>query len=107
MACFQPHLYSRTIAFAQQFAAALSLADAVVLLDIFGAREEPVEGVDSRIIIDHMEREAAATTVYEPNFSYAPSTIAGITQAGDLVLTMGAGTVTLLGDDILATLGEG
>ena len=107
VACFQPHLYSRTIAFAQQFAAALSLADSVVLLDIFGAREEPVEGVDSRIIIDQMDPEVSARTVYEPNFSHAPSTIAGITQAGDLVLTMGAGTVTLLGDDILATLGEG
>ena len=100
--CFQPHLYSRTQAFAPEFAEALSLADAAVVLDIFGAREAPVEGVDSRIITEHISE--GTTTVYEPDFSRAPATVAELTQPGDVVITMGAGTVTMLADPILAAL---
>ncbi|RSZ62732.1 UDP-N-acetylmuramate--L-alanine ligase [Corynebacterium hylobatis] len=100
---FQPHLYSRTIEFAAEFATALSLADAAVVLDIFGAREKPVEGVSSRIIIDSMTAEQV---VYEPDFSQAPETVRRLVEEGDLVLTMGAGNVTLLAGEILATLGE-
>ena len=103
--CFQPHLYSRTQAFAAEFSAALSLADAVVVLDIFGAREAPVEGVDSRLITDAIAESVEVR--YEPNFSRAPRTVAELTRAGDLVITMGAGTVTMLGEDILSILAEG
>ena len=94
---------SRTFEFATEFAAALSLADAAVILDIFGAREKPVEGVSSRIIIDSMTAEQVA---YEPDFSHAPETVSRLVGEGDLVLTMGAGDVTLLAGEILATLGE-
>lgn len=100
--CFQPHLYSRTQAFAEEFAEALSLADAAVVLDIFGARETPVEGVDSRIITQHISQNT--TTVYEPDFSRAPATVAEMTHPGDVVITMGAGTVTMLADPILEAL---
>lgn len=99
---FQPHLYSRTIEFAEEFAAALSLADAAVVLDIFGAREQPVEGVTSRIITDAMTCQVA----YEPDFSAAPATVAGLVRPGDVVLTMGAGSVTMLADEILTELGK-
>ena len=53
-AVFQPHLYSRTRDFAQEFADSLSLLDDVILLDIYPAREEPIEGVSSQIIFDKM-----------------------------------------------------
>ncbi len=98
--CFQPHLYSRTQEFSSEFAEALSLADACVLLDIFGARETPIEGVTSRIISDDM----TIPVRLEPDFSAAPTTVASMVQPGDLVLTMGAGSVTLLADEILSTL---
>lgn len=98
--CFQPHLYSRTQEFSSEFAEALSLADACVLLDIFGARETPIEGVTSRIISDEM----TIPVRLEPDFSAAPTTVASMVQPGDLVLTMGAGSVTLLADEILSTL---
>mgnify|MGYP002712080106 FL=1 len=98
--CFQPHLYSRTQEFSSEFAEALSLADACVLLDIFGAREAPVEGVTSRIISDEM----TIPVRLEPDFSTAPATVASVTQPGDIVLTMGAGSVTLLADEILTAL---
>lgn len=100
---FQPHLYSRTIEFSAEFAAELSRADAVVVLDIFGAREQPVEGVSSRIITDAV---TAPDVYYEPDFSAAPKLVAGLAEPGDLVLTMGAGTVTLLAAEILEELGE-
>lgn len=102
--CFQPHLYSRTQEFAAQFADALSLADACVVLDIFGAREAPVEGVSSRLITERMRPDTEVRL--EPDFSAAPATVASLTQAGDLVFTMGAGSVTLLGDEILAALSD-
>ncbi|AQQ15632.1 UDP-N-acetylmuramate--L-alanine ligase [Corynebacterium glaucum] len=104
--CFQPHLYSRTQEFAAEFADALSLADAVVVLDIFGAREAPVEGVDSRIITDRISDDSGTTVSYEPDFSVAPRTVAALTKPGDIVFTMGAGNVTLLADEILYALQE-
>lgn len=100
IAVFQPHLYSRTMAFATEFAEALSLADAAVVLDIYGAREDPVEGVDSRIITDRM----TVPVIYEPRFSDVPERVAGLVRPGDIVLTVGAGTVTMLADEILHRL---
>lgn len=100
IAVFQPHLYSRTLAFAGEFAEALSLADAAVVLDIYGAREDPVEGVDSRIITDRM----TVPVIYEPRFSDVPERVAGLVRSGDIVLTVGAGTVTMLADEILHRL---
>ncbi|WKD57367.1 UDP-N-acetylmuramate--L-alanine ligase [Corynebacterium capitovis DSM 44611] len=102
--CFQPHLYSRTQTFASEFARALSLADAAVVLDIYGARETPVEGVDARIITDRFDPASSTTVRFEPDFSAAPGTVVAVTKPGDLVLTMGAGTVTMLADEILAAL---
>ena len=105
VAVFQPHLYSRTMNFASEFAEALSLADQVVLLDIFGAREEPVEGVDSRIIGDKID--ASTEWVFEPDFSAVAGVVANLAQPGDMVLTIGAGTVTMLADEILLQLDHG
>lgn len=101
IAVFQPHLYSRTITFAEEFAEALSLADTAVVLDIYGAREDPVEGVTPRIITDRM----TVPVVYEERFSDVPERVAEIARPGDVVLTVGAGTVTMLADEILRRLG--
>lgn len=102
IACFQPHLYSRTKEFYQEFAQALSLADACVVLDIFGARETPVEGLTSRIITNAMEE--SVTVRYEPDMAAAPATVASLAGPHDLVLTMGAGSVTVLAPEILQHL---
>ena len=73
-----------------------------MLLDIFAARETPVEGVNSRIIAEKM----TVPVHLEPDFSAAPATVASLVKPGDLVLTMGAGSVTMLADEILAALQE-
>ncbi|MDO4911116.1 MAG: UDP-N-acetylmuramate--L-alanine ligase [Corynebacterium sp.] len=96
---FQPHLYSRTMEFAAEFATALALADQVVVLDIYGAREKPVEGVDGRIISDKIPG-----AVFEPNFSQVPARMRDIARPDDLIITMGAGSVTMLSEEILREL---
>ncbi|QNH95857.1 UDP-N-acetylmuramate--L-alanine ligase [Corynebacterium anserum] len=102
IAVFQPHLYSRTMNFAQEFGEALSLADDVILMEIFGAREQPVEGVDSRIIGEHI----AGSWSYQPVFNAVPADVVMRAKPGDVVMTIGAGTVTMLADEILRALAE-
>ncbi|MDO5031391.1 UDP-N-acetylmuramate--L-alanine ligase [Corynebacterium sp.] len=99
IACFQPHLYSRTMEFDKEFAEALSLADAAVVLDIYGAREKTVEGITSRIITDKMPEDMKV--IFEPNFSEGAQDVISLVQPGDVVLTIGAGSVTMLAAEIL------
>jgi UDP-N-acetylmuramate--alanine ligase len=100
---FQPHLYSRTRLFAGEFAEALALADEVVVLDVFGAREQPEPGVSGALIADAvpLPREQVH---YEPSFDKVPGLVADLVGDGDLVLTMGAGDVTMLGPELVAEL---
>lgn len=97
---FQPHLYSRTKAFAADFGQALALADEVIVLDVFGAREEPEPGVTGALVADGV-RLPAGQVHFEPSFDRVPSLVAGLARPGDLVITMGAGNVTMLGQEIL------
>lgn len=94
---FQPHLYSRTAAFAEEFAAALDLADEVVVLDVYGAREEPLPGVSGALVAQSVTKPVH----YQPDLSLAPRQVAALAGAGDIVITMGAGDVTMLGKQIL------
>lgn len=96
---FQPHLYSRTQNFAAEFARALDLADDVIVTGVYGAREEPVEGVDGHIIADRMVRGDFIEDMHE-----AAAAISSRAEPGDLIMTMGAGSVTALTSEILAAL---
>ncbi|WP_245379875.1 UDP-N-acetylmuramate--L-alanine ligase [Kibdelosporangium banguiense] len=100
---FQPHLYSRTRMFAKEFAEALALADEVVVLDVFGAREAPEPGVSGALIADAVPLEKEHVH-YEPAFDKVPDLVASLVNDGDLVLTMGAGDVTSLGPELIAAL---
>jgi UDP-N-acetylmuramate--alanine ligase len=100
---FQPHLFSRTRELGVEMGGALALADASVVLDIYPAREDPVPGVTSAIVIDSA-RAAGADVTAEHDKAAVPDVVAGMAKAGDLVLTMGAGDVTDLGPLILARL---
>lgn len=101
---FQPHLFSRTKELGREMGGALALADASLVLDIYPAREDPLPGVTSAIIID-AARAAGADTTAVHDRAAVPGQVAGMTRPGDLVLTMGAGDVTDLGPAILARLG--
>jgi UDP-N-acetylmuramate--alanine ligase len=100
---FQPHLYSRTAVFAAEFGAALGLADEVVVLDVYGAREDPQPGVTGALIADRVTLPAEHTH-YEPSFEAAAPLVASLVRTGDLVLTMGAGDVTMLGPEVLVEI---
>jgi UDP-N-acetylmuramate--alanine ligase len=99
---FQPHLYSRTRIFAAEFARALRLADEVVVTDVYGAREDPEPGVTGALITDRIPAEAGV--VFVPDRIAAARSIADRARTGDLVLTVGAGDVTELGEAILEML---
>jgi UDP-N-acetylmuramate--alanine ligase len=100
---FQPHLYSRTAAFAADFGTALALADEVVVLDVFGAREDPVPGVSGALVAGAVPLPAGQVR-FEPDRSAVAAALAQRAAAGDLVITMGAGDVTKLGPDVLDLL---
>ncbi len=100
---FQPHLYSRTRDFAAEFGASLSLADEVIVLDVYGAREEPIPEVTGKLVADAVDLPADRVH-YEPGFDRIPDLVADLVGDGDLVLTMGAGDVTSLGREIIAAL---
>ncbi|MGX7760134.1 UDP-N-acetylmuramate--L-alanine ligase [Streptomyces angustmyceticus] len=102
---FQPHLFSRTQELGTEMGQALALADASVVLDIYPAREDPIPGITSTLIID-AARAAGADVTPESDQAAVPDVIAGMTKPGDLVLTMGAGDVTDLGPAILSRLGS-
>jgi UDP-N-acetylmuramate--alanine ligase len=97
---FQPHLYSRTKAFAKDFAQALDQADEVFVLDVYAAREQPMAGVSGAIIAEHV----TVPVTYIPDFSAVPERVAEAVRPGDVVVTMGAGDVTMLGPEILTAL---
>ncbi|MEY9872743.1 UDP-N-acetylmuramate--alanine ligase [Streptacidiphilus sp. MAP12-33] len=100
---FQPHLFSRTRELGLEMGEALSLADQVVVLDIYPAREDPIPGITSEIVIE-AARAKGADVQGAHSLAAVPDLVAGMAKAGDLVLTMGAGDVTFLGPEILSRL---
>ena len=97
---FQPHLYTRTQTFAREFGLALSLADEVFVLDVYAAREQPIAGVSGASVAEHV----GVSKRYVPDFSAVAELVAASARPGDVVVTMGAGDVTLLGQEILAAV---
>jgi UDP-N-acetylmuramate--alanine ligase len=97
---FQPHLYSRTKAFAAEFGHALDAADLVFVLDVYGAREKPLAGVSGASVAEHV----SVPVQYLPDFSAVAEKVAAAAGGGDVIVTMGAGDVTLLGPEIVTAL---
>ena len=105
IAVFQPHRYSRTSAFATAFGDSFEHADRVVLTDVYGAGEEPVPGVTGKLISDAVCSALPGRPVaYLPHRDELVSYLDAALRPGDAVLTMGAGDVTSLGDELLARL---
>lgn len=96
---FQPHRYSRTQAFLDQFAVTLDLADLAILLEIYPASEKPIAGVSASQIVERMNNGK-----YIPNFLEASEAIIAIAKPGDVILTLGAGDVNSLAPIIVQGL---
>jgi len=103
---FQPHRYSRTLAFAEEFGRALALADVVVVMEVYAAGEEPIPGATGASVAAAVPLPEGQV-VFEPSWSAVPELLAERARPGDLVLTLGAGDVTQIGPEVLRLLGEG
>jgi UDP-N-acetylmuramate--alanine ligase len=97
---YQPHRYTRTRDLYEDFVEVLSTVDALVMLEVYSAGEEPIPGADSR----HLCRSIRARGVIEPIFvetvEGVPAIIKDLVKAGDIVITQGAGNVGVLSPEL-------
>ncbi|MCG6987427.1 MAG: UDP-N-acetylmuramate--L-alanine ligase [Gemmatimonadetes bacterium] len=101
---FQPHLYSRTRDFAAEFGASLAAADVVWVTDVFPAREAPIPGVTGEMVAVEARRSGVPDVHYRPGLDELGVDLAGSLAQGDLLLTLGAGSVERLGRAVLDLL---
>ncbi|MFA5801938.1 MAG: UDP-N-acetylmuramate--L-alanine ligase [Thermoleophilia bacterium] len=102
---FQPHLYSRTRYLHDEFGRALNLCDLAIITDVYGAREEPEPGVSGKLVVDSaLKWEPESRVAYIPRTRDIVPLLLNELRPGDLVLTLGAGDIFKVGEDLLAAL---
>ncbi len=102
---FQPHRYSRTEAFGDDFGAAFGDADRVVLMDVYSAGETPIPGVSGKTVLDALlVSDPRAMVAYFPHRGDIATYVADRARPGDLVMTMGAGDVTAMSGELVRAL---
>ena len=106
VAIFQPHRFSRTAALYKEFANALSFADRAFILPIYGSDERPIDGVSSKMIFDAASDDNRAHYELSGNFDDLVKSVCATARDGDIILTIGAGSVGTLGRKICETLRE-
>ncbi len=107
VAVFQPHRYTRTEAMWRELGESLAGADVVVLTDVYAAGEQPIPGITGKLLVDALAEVAPGKrVVYLPRRSDVASFLAGEVRAGDLVLTLGAGDITMVGEETLRRITE-
>jgi UDP-N-acetylmuramate--alanine ligase len=105
VAVFQPHLYSRTRLFAAEFGRALAAADVVLVTDVYAAREDPEPGVDGALVVAAARAaRPALDCAYVPDRHDLAKHVAATMRPGDLVITLGAGDITTLADELVELL---
>jgi UDP-N-acetylmuramate--alanine ligase len=101
---FQPHRFTRTQELFDEFALAFNNADVLFVLDIYAASEEPIEGITAEVLTDNIRKYGHKNVTYIGEIGTAAARVMPELQGGDLLITLGAGTVTRLSDEILAKL---
>lgn len=101
---FQPHRYSRTRALLDDFARAFHDADSVFVLDIYGASEKPIEGLSSRQLVDRIQAFGHRDAHYSGAMEAGIAAVAGHAREGDAIITLGAGSISQAGAQILEEL---
>jgi UDP-N-acetylmuramate--alanine ligase len=105
IALFQPHLYSRTLHLAHEFAVALAAADAVCVTEVYPAREEPLPGVSGRLIVNELAQVRPGMRIgWASTVEQGARVVVGWARPGDTVLTLGAGDVDRAGSMLLEAL---
>jgi UDP-N-acetylmuramate--alanine ligase len=101
---FQPHRYTRTQLLMDEFAGAFHDADTLFILDIYAASEPPIDGITGEALARHIKAKGEHEASYAASFADAAEAVAVAAQAGDMILTLGAGNVSQLGPMILERL---
>ena len=101
---FQPHRFTRTRDLMEEFATAFADADTLCLLDIYPASEKPIEGITAQALAARILGSGKRSVIYAASFAEAVASVVVLTQPGDMVLTLGAGSVSQLGAAILEKL---
>jgi UDP-N-acetylmuramate--alanine ligase len=103
---FQPHRYTRTRDLIEEFTTAFGDADSLFVLDIYAASEKPIEGVSGEALAGTIREKGGRSAQYLSSFGAAASAAAAVAEDGDMILTLGAGSVSQLGPIILEKLQE-
>ncbi len=101
---FQPHRYTRTNELMDEFALAFNNADVVFVLDIYAASEQPIEGITAEVLTENIKKYGHKNVNYLGAIESAVEIVVPQLQEGDLVITLGAGSITRLSDEILERL---
>ena len=102
---FQPHRFSRTKELMDEFALAFNNADVLYVLDIYAASEAPIEGITAEVLTENIRRFGHKNVSYIGAIETATDIVCSELREGDLVITLGAGSVTRLADEIIEKLG--
>lgn len=103
---FQPHRFTRTNLLLKEFGQAFQKADVLFITDIYSAGEDPIEGIDGQSIPKMVEATTGQTVHYIANVEDVPQVVKAVLQPNDLVITMGAGSISQYGPKLLAALEE-
>jgi UDP-N-acetylmuramate--alanine ligase len=101
---FQPHLYSRTRDFYDEFGRSFFNADILVVTDVYPAREEPIQGVSGELIVNAAKEVGHKHVVYLPDKAKVPAFLMEMKQPGDIIITMGAGDIWRFGEEFIGKL---
>ena len=101
---FQPHRYTRTQELFDEFALAFNNADVLYVLDIYAASETPIEGITAEVLTENIRRFGHKNATYIGDIDTAAARVTSELLDGDLVITLGAGSVTRLSEEILEEL---
>jgi UDP-N-acetylmuramate--alanine ligase len=101
---FQPHLYSRTRDFYEDFGKSFLLSDVLIVTDIYPAREEPIQGINGELIVNAAKKFGHKDVHYIPDKKQIPAFLKSIVKSGDIVVTMGAGDIWKYGEEFLKLL---
>ncbi len=104
---FQPHRYTRTFHLMDEFARSFHQADSLFVMDIYAASEQPIEGVSAEALVERIRQFGHRAVEHVGTLDRGVDALVRVAAEGDLVLTLGAGSVTLAGEKVLARLREG
>ena len=104
VAVFQPHLYSRTRDFYQEFGRSFLNTDVFICTDVYPAREEPIEGISGELIADAARKFGHKNVIYVKDKNKVPDALNKLKQDGDIIVTMGAGDIWKFGEKFVDTL---